>query len=178
MQERLEEARESGDPISQESDDAKSQESASLSRGDSLPAISLPDADGKIWSNSDLEGKVVLLNFWATWCAPCRKEMPYFDEAQKKYGESGFTVVAISVDRKGWEVVRPYLDELQPTYPVLLADDGTTESFGKITSLPTTFFVHRNGTIHSRHVGSMTKSHIMKDIESLLEKAPSTAAAL
>ena len=143
-----------------------------LSPGDTIPAIKLQGADGRIWSNSDWEGKLVLLNFWATWCAPCRKEMPYFEEAQQKYAESGFTVIAISVDRKGWEVVRPYLDELQPTFPVLLADGSTHKSFGTIKSLPTTFFVHRNGRVHSRHVGSLSKTHLQNHIESLLSKDP------
>ncbi len=161
-------------------EDSKSQESVSssagddlLSAGDAIPAIRLPDADGKFWSNSDWEGQLVLLNFWATWCAPCRKEMPLFDEVQKKYAESDFTVIAISVDRKGWEVVRPYLDKLQPTYPVLLADESTTEGFGKITSLPTTFFVHRNGRVHAKHMGSLSRSHLENHIESLLSNDPS-----
>ena len=143
-----------------------------LSAGDSIPAIKLQDADGRVWTNSDWDGKLVLLNFWATWCAPCRREMPYFEEAQKKYAESGFTVIAISVDRKGWEVVRPYLAELQPTFPVLLADESTRKSFGTIRSLPTTFFVHRNGRVHARHVGSLSRTHLQNHIESLLSKDP------
>ncbi len=176
MQEQMRGSRESGDPISHESasagDASASADDDLLSAGDPIPAIKLRDADGRVWSNSDWEGKLVLLNFWATWCAPCRKEMPFFEEAQKKYTESGFTVIAISVDRKGWEVVRPYLDELQPTFPVLLADDSTTKGFGTIKSLPTTFFVHRNGRVHAKHVGSLSKTHLTNHIESLLSKDP------
>ena len=151
-----------------------------LSAGESIPAIKLQDADGRVWTNSDWEGKLVLLNFWATWCAPCRREMPYFEEAQKKYAESGFTVIAISLDREGWDVVRPYLAELQPSFPVLLADDDTRKGFGTIKSIPTTFFVHRNGRVHARHVGSLSKTHLTNHIESLLshdplQKSPATS---
>ncbi|MDE0123948.1 MAG: TlpA disulfide reductase family protein [Bryobacterales bacterium] len=90
-------------------------ESVAPSVGDTLPPIGLPDAEGRVWSNRDLEGKAVLLNFWATWCAPCRREMPIFEEVQRTYGSREFTVLAVSVDREGWDVVRPYIDDLEPS---------------------------------------------------------------
>ena len=145
-------------------------ESSSPSKGDVLPAISLPDADGRVWNNSDWEGKALLLNFWATWCPPCIKEMPLFDEALEKYGENGFAVIAISVDRKGWDVVRPFLEEHKLSYPVLLADESVTRALGKVNRLPTTFFVHKSGTIHSKRIGSMSRARIMKEVEFLLRK--------
>ena len=137
---------------------------------DPLPAISLPDADGKVWTNSDWEGKALLLNFWATWCPPCIEEMPIFDEALEKYGEKGFAVVAISVDRKGWEVVRPFVAEHGLSYPVLLADESITRTFGKVNQLPMTYLVHTSGTIHSRQIGSMSRSRIMNKVEDLLRE--------
>ena len=147
------------------------------SEGDTLPPIGLPDAEGRVWSNRDLEGKAVLLNFWATWCAPCRREMPIFEEMQKTYGSRGFTVLAVSVDREGWDVVRPYIDDLEPSYPVFVAGESVTREFGKITRLPTTFFVRRDGTIDTKHVGGLSRSHIVRHVETLLEAEAEPEAA-
>ena len=144
-------------------------EAVGPSEGDPLPPISLPDANGRVWSNRDLDDKVVLLNFWATWCGPCRREMPIFDQMQWEYESRGFTVLAVSLDREGWDVVRPYISELKPSYPVFVADEGVEREFGKITSLPTTYFVGRDGMIDTEHVGGLSRSHIVKHIESLLE---------
>lgn len=144
-------------------------ESVAPSVGDTLPPIGLPDAEGRVWSNRDLEGKAVLLNFWATWCAPCRREMPIFEEMQKTYGPRGFIVLAVSVDREGWDVVRPYIDDLEPSYPVFVADESVSREFGKIKALPTTFFVRRDGTIDTKHVGGMSRSRIVRHVETLLE---------
>ena len=144
-------------------------ESVAPSGGDTLPPIDLPDAEGRVWSNRDLEGKAVLLNFWATWCAPCRREMPIFEEMQRTYGSRGFTVLAVSVDREGWDVVRPYIDDLEPSYPVFVADESVEREFGKIKGLPTTFFVRRDGTIDTKHVGGLSRSRIVRHIETLLE---------
>lgn len=147
-------------------DEAKS---VGPSENDPLPPINLPDADGMVWNNRDLAGKVVLLNFWATWCGPCRREMPIFDEVQKEYESRGFTVLAVSLDRDGWDAVRPYIAELKPSYPVFVADKSVEREFGKITSLPTTYFVRRDGTIDTKHVGGLSRSHIVRHVESLLE---------
>ena len=144
-------------------------ESVGPSENDPLPPISIPDADGRVWSNRDLEGKAVLLNFWATWCGPCRHEMPIFDEMQKKYESRGFAVLAVSLDREGWDVVRPYIAEQDWSYPVFVADESVEREFGKITSLPTTYFVRRDGTIDTKHVGGLSESHIVRHVESLLD---------
>ena len=151
-------------------------ESAGPSQDDPLPPINLPDADGRLWSNRDLDGKAVLLNFWATWCAPCRHEMPIFDEMQKKYASRGFTVLAVSLDREGWDVVRPYIAEREWSYPIFVADESIEREFGKITSLPTTYFVRRDGTIDTKHVGGLSESHIVRHIESLLDGEPGKGA--
>ena len=143
--------------------------SAGPSEDDPLPVINLRDASGRVWSNRDLDGKAVLLNFWTTWCAPCLREMPIFDEMQEVYGPKGFTVLAVSLDREGWDVVRPYLAERKFSYPVFVADESIERGFGRITSFPTTYFVRRDGTIDTKHVGGLSKSHIVRHIESLLE---------
>ena len=139
------------------------------SENDALPSINLRDANGRVWSNRDLDGKAVLLNFWTTWCAPCRREMPIFDEMQEIYGSKGFTVLAVSLDRDGWDVVRPYIAEREFSYPVFVADESIERGFGRITSFPTTYFVRRDGTIDTKHVGGLSRSRIVRHIESALE---------
>ena len=143
-------------------------ESVGPSENDPLPSINLRDANGRVWSNRDLDGKAVLLNFWTTWCAPCRREMPIFDEMQEIYGSKGFTVLAVSLDREGWDVVRPYIAELNLSYPVFVADESVERAFGRITSFPTTYFVRRDGTIDTKHVGGLSRSQIVRHIESVL----------
>ena len=143
-------------------------ESVGPSENDPLPSINLRDANGRVWSNRDLEGKAVLLNFWTTWCAPCLREMPIFDEMQEKYGPEGFTVLAVSMDRGGWDVVRPHIAEREFSYPVFVADESVERGFGRITSFPTTYFVRRDGTIDTKHVGGLSRSHIVRHIETVL----------
>lgn len=143
-------------------------ESVGPSENDPLPSINLRDANGRVWSNRDLDGKAVLLNFWTTWCAPCLREMPIFDEMQEKYGPEGFTVLAVSLDRGGWDVVRPHIAEREFSYPVFVADESIERGFGRITSFPTTYFVRRDGTIDSKHVGGLSRSRIVRHVESVL----------
>lgn len=143
-------------------------ESVGPSENDPLPSINLRDATGRVWTNRDLDGKAVLPNFWTTWCAPCRHEMPIFDEMQEKYGSKGFTVLAVSLDREGWDVVRPYIAERQFSYPVFVANESVEREFGRITSFPTTYFVRRDGTIDTKHVGGLSRSQIVRHVESVL----------
>ena len=143
-------------------------ESVGPSENDPLPSINLRDATGRVWTNRDLAGKAVLLNFWTTWCAPCRHEMPIFDEMQEKYGSKGFVVLAVSLDQEGWDVVRPYIAERQFSYPVFVANESVERGFGRITSFPTTYFVRRDGTIDTKHVGGLSRSQIVRHIESVL----------
>ena len=133
-----------------------------------LPDFSLMEAGGEQFSNKDLAEKVVLLNFWATWCGPCRIEMPWFIEFQRKYKDKGFTVLAISLDEEGWEVVRPFLADLDANFPVVVGDDELSEDFGGIYALPTTLIIDRSGNIVSRHTGLVSKASYESDIEALL----------
>jgi len=143
-------------------------ESVGPSENDPLPSINLRDANGRVWSNRDLEGKAVLLNFWTTWCPPCLNEMPILDEMQETYGPKGFTVLAVSLDREGWDVVRPHIAERKFSYPVFVGDESVERGFGRITSFPTTYFVRRDGTIDTKHVGGLSRSRIVRRIESAL----------
>ena len=134
----------------------------------SLPPFSFPAANGKSFTNRDLEGKVVLVNLWATWCGPCRSEMPWFVEFQDRYGDRGFTVAAVSVDEDGWDSVRPFMEELGLNFPVLMGGDDAETFFGAIDSIPATLIIDRSGNIAFWHEGVPEKSEYERQIEALL----------
>ena len=136
--------------------------------GKSLPGFRLEDQSGTQVTNQAVEGKVVLLNFWATWCGPCRTEMPWFVEFQDRYGDSGFAVLAVSMDHEGWEVVRPFIEQQGLNFPVFVGDRDFGDAFGGVEVLPTTFIVDRTGKITARHRGLIDKSEYEKEIEALL----------
>jgi thiol-disulfide isomerase/thioredoxin len=133
------------------------------------PDFNLKDIDGKPIKLSDYKGKVVLLNFWATWCGPCRIEIPWFIEFQKTYKDRGFTVIGVALDDEGWDVVKPYVQEKQINYPVAVGDAITEQAFGPIESLPTTLIIDKEGRIANAHVGLIGKRDYASDIEHLLQ---------
>ena len=133
-----------------------------------LSSFSFPDARGRLFTNRDIEGKVVLLNLWATWCGPCRSEMPWFVEFQNRYRDRGFTVAAVSMDEDGWDVVRPFVEELGLNFPVLLGGDDTEVSFGAVDAIPVTLIIDREGRIAFWHEGVPEKAEYERQIESLL----------
>jgi cytochrome c biogenesis protein CcmG/thiol:disulfide interchange protein DsbE len=132
------------------------------------PDFALRDADGKLVRLSDYRGKVVLLNFWATWCAPCRLEIPWFIEFQRKHKDRGLAVLGISMDEDGWEVVKPFIERLGVNYRILMGDDSVAQLYGGVDSLPTTFLIDREGRIASVHIGLVSKSRYEKDLAELL----------
>ena len=132
------------------------------------PDFSLPGPDGKLVRLSDFKGKVVLLDFWATWCGPCKIEIPWFVEFQRKYKDQGFTVLGISMDEGGWSEVRPFVEEMKMNYPVLLGNDEITGPFGGIEVLPTTFIIDKQGRIVAMHRGLTSKDDFENAIKGLL----------
>jgi peroxiredoxin len=139
------------------------------------PDFSLKDADGKVVHLSDYRGKVVLLDFWATWCGPCKIEIPWFIDFQKQHRE-GFAVLGVSMDDEGWEVVKPFLAKEKVNYRVLIGNDKTSESYGGIDALPTTFLIDREGRIASVHVGLVNRKDFENGIEELLAPAENNSA--
>jgi peroxiredoxin len=133
------------------------------------PDFTLQDERGEDVTLSDYQGKVVLLNFWATWCGPCKIEMPWFVEFQRKYKDQGFSVLAVSLDSEGWEVVRPFVNELELNFPAMVGSDEMADEFGGVVALPTTFVIDRQGRIASTHAGLISKSNYEEEIEQLLE---------
>lgn len=132
------------------------------------PAFTLKDSEGKAVSLKDYKGKVVLLNFWATWCGPCKIEIPWFVEFENKFKNQGFAVLGVAMDEEGWEVVKPYITDKKVNYRVLLGDDAMAELYGGVDSLPTSFLIDKDGKVAGVHVGLVSKSEYEKDIHALL----------
>jgi len=132
------------------------------------PEFSLKDADGKTVRLSDYKGKVVLLDFWATWCGPCKIEIPWLKEFQRKFRDRGFEIIGVSMDDEGWPIVKPFVTELAINYRIVLGDDTTAQLYGGVDSLPTTFVIDREGKIAVVHVGLTSKSEIENGIEQVL----------
>lgn len=131
--------------------------------------FSLKDSTGKVQRLSDYHGKVVLVNFWATWCAPCKIEIPWFVEFQSKYRGADFAVLGISMDEDGWDSVRPYMSDHKFNYPIVIGSDAVGKLFGQIDDLPTTFLVDRDGQIVKKHVGLISKGNYEDEISTLLK---------
>lgn len=128
----------------------------------------LQDLDGKTVHSSDFKGKVVVLDFWATWCPPCRAEIPGFIELQKKYQAQGLAVIGVSVDQASADTVKAFAEKLRINYPVVLTDTKIIDDYGGINGLPMTFVIDRSGRIVKQHLGFTEKSVIESEIKSLL----------
>ena len=135
--------------------------------GNLAPDFTVTDIDGHKLALSDYKGKVVLLDFWATWCTPCRSEIPHFVEMQNKYGPQGFQVIGISMDDDA-KPVREFYQQYKLNYPVAVGDDKLAEQFGGVLGLPVNFIIDREGRIHSRYLGATDVTVFDGAVSSLL----------
>jgi thiol-disulfide isomerase/thioredoxin len=126
------------------------------------PNFALKNAAGQTVELKRLAGKVVVVNFWATWCGPCRMEIPGMLEVYKKYKGKGLEIVGVSLDQKGWSVVTPYVEKTKIDYPIVLGTDQVVSDYGNFQAIPTTFVVDKKGNIVGEHTGSMSKEAFEK----------------
>jgi thiol-disulfide isomerase/thioredoxin len=140
----------------------------------SVPAFDLESVNGIRFSSKALQGKVALVDFWATWCAPCIAEIPQYNELYKRYQDQGFVVVGVTV-RSGWASdIKPDAERLKMAYPVVVGNDDVEKGFGGIWGFPTTFLVNRKGQIYKTYTGTspQKQAQIEADIKKLLAEKP------
>jgi thiol-disulfide isomerase/thioredoxin len=132
------------------------------------PNWELKDPDGKTVRSSDFKGKIVVLDFWATWCGPCRAEIPAFVALQKEYAPEGLVVVGASVDEGSAATVKDFTQKLGMNYPIVLADEKMEQAFGGIEAIPTTFIIDRAGRVVKKDSGFANKGEFEQEIKPLL----------
>jgi peroxiredoxin len=137
------------------------------------PDFTLDSPDGRTMHLSDLRGKAVLLNFWATWCTPCRVEMPWFVELQNQYGAQGLQIVGVAMDDSSKSDIAKFAKDMGVNYPVLIGKEAVGDAYGGVPALPESFFIGRDGKIVDRIIGLKSKS----DIEDAIKKALNTQAS-
>lgn len=137
-------------------------------RGDAAPDFELASLEGKKVKLSDFRGKAVLLNFWATWCGPCKIEMPWFVELQKEYEPQGLQVLGVAVDEADQEDIAKFAREMGVNYPILIGTDAVGTSYGGVNVLPTTFFIDRDGKLVAREFGLQSRSVFVDHIKEAL----------
>ena len=133
--------------------------------GHRAPDFVLTDLEGNQIKLSDLRGKAVVLNFWATWCPPCKAEIPWFVEMQKRYGAQGLQVVGVSMDDGDPKDVVKFAAENSINYPVLIGQEKVADEYGGIDYLPTTFYIDRSGVVVDRVFGEPQRAEIVQDVQ-------------
>jgi len=153
-----------------------------ITKSGPAPDFTLQSLDGNSMRLSDLRGRAVLLNFWATWCSPCKIEMPWFIELQKQYGGQGLQIVGVAMDDSSKEDIAKFAKDMGVNYPVLLGKEEVGDAYGGVPALPETFFIGRDGKIVDKIIGLKGKAEIEDSIKKALNtrapNSPATAASL
>ena len=143
-------------------------------KGKPAPDFALQTLDGQTLKLSDLRGKAVVLNFWATWCSPCKAEMPWFVDFQKQYSAQGLQIVGVAMDDSAKDDIEKFAKQMGVNYPVVLGKESLADQYGGVEFLPTTFYIDRSGNIQDRVFGIVDR----QEAEASVKKAlASTASA-
>ncbi|HVP51636.1 MAG TPA: TlpA disulfide reductase family protein [Terriglobales bacterium] len=145
--------------------------------GSVAPDFALKGLDGKQVRLSDYRGKAVLLNFWATWCAPCKIEMPWFVDLQKQYASQGLQVIGVAMDDSGEETIAKFAKEMGVNYPVLVGKEAVGDAYGGVEFLPTTFIIDRQGKVVDRVFGLVGRGEFEDNIKKALGPGAQANAA-
>jgi len=137
-------------------------------QGQPAPDFSLASIDGQTLTLSSYRGKAVLLNFWATWCEPCKIEMPWFVELQRQYGPQGLQVVGVAMDDTDPKDIADFAKKMSVNYPIVLGKEAVGDQYGGIPYLPSTFYIARDGKVMNRVNGLVSRSEIEGDIKRVL----------
>ena len=132
--------------------------------------FTLADASGRTVTLSDFRGKVVLLNFWATWCVPCGAEIPLLVGFEQQYHERGFEVLGVSLDEDGWKSVKPFIEAKHVNYPVMIGDGDIARAYGGLQAVPMTLIIDKSGRIAATHLGICKKDEYEADIRAVLSE--------
>ena len=132
------------------------------------PEFVLADRHGKVAHLSDYRGKVLILDFWATWCGPCRVEIPWFNNLSRTYRDGSLEVLGISMDEKGWQAVDPFVEELKIAYPIVLGNERIAREYG-VGPPPTTFIIDREGRIAAAFAGLVNRRAFEDDVRQILQ---------
>lgn len=141
------------------------------------PDFSLASLDGKNVRLSDLRGKAVLLNFWATWCGPCKVEMPWFVDLQNQYGAKGLQIVGVAMDDASKEDIGKFAKTMGVNYPILIGTEAVGDQYGGVPALPETFVIGRDGKLVDKIIGLKGKAEIEEDIKKALDTRAGTSQA-
>jgi peroxiredoxin len=144
-------------------------------QGKEAPDFSLASLDGKTLRLSDYRGKAVLLNFWATWCEPCKIEMPWFVQLQKQYGPQGLQVLGVAMDDTDPQDITEFAQKMGVNYPILVGKEAVGDQYGGIPYLPSTFYIDRDGKVIDRVYGLVSRSEIEDNIKKTLSSSGQVA---
>lgn len=148
-----------------------------LTQSSVAPDFTLESLDGRSLRLSDLRGKAVLLNFWATWCGPCKIEMPWFVDFQKQYGSQGLQIVGVAMDDASKADIAKFAKDMGVNYPILIGKESVGDQYGGVPALPESFVISRDGKIMDKIIGLRGKAEIEDSIKKALNTQPPSSQA-